>query len=231
MESHGVRVFSVTEASQEVDAYSFWDECRNRPFVFLMTSKSDERRHMDAAHELGHTVLHRKVDLEGIDSRGVERQAYSFGSAFLMPRSSFRASISRNISLGEVMRVKQIWKMSAFAVVYRAHALGLLSDWQYHNLCVTMSKHGMRTTEPNSIAPEQSQVDDKVLELAKEDFGSTLAISKATGVPHDLVMGLTFNLPISVISGKLAKPPAGGSNDGMIQNFRLVDSEEESFKS
>ena len=40
LESHGVRVFSVAEASREIDAYSFWNEDRNRPFVFLTTSKS-----------------------------------------------------------------------------------------------------------------------------------------------------------------------------------------------
>lgn len=223
MEAHGVRVFSVTEASQEVDAYSFWDEARNKPFVFLTTSKSGERRRMDAAHELGHLVLHRKVELQGKETRAIESQADSFGSAFLMPRRGFRASISRNMSLSEVMRTKKIWKVSAFATVYRAHTLGMLSDWQYHNLCVTMSRRGMRTNEPDGMIPERSEVDDKVLELAKEDYGSTFAVSKATGIPYDLVMGLTFNPPINVISG------AGNSSDNheshgeMIRNFRIIE--------
>ena len=128
LESHGIRVFSVNEASQEVDAYSFWDEARNRPFVFLTTSKSGERRRMDAAHELGHLVLHRKVELDGKETREIEKQADEFGSAFLMPSRGFRSTIASSISLSEVMRVKQVWKVSAFAVVVRAHALGLLSD-------------------------------------------------------------------------------------------------------
>ena len=226
LESHGVRVFSVAEASREIDAYSFWNEDRNRPFVFLTTSKSGERRRMDAAHELGHLVLHRKIELNGKETREIERQADEFASAFLMPSRGFRSTIARDISLNEIMRVKQVWKVSAFAVVVRAHALNLLSDWQYHNLCVNMSKRGMRIKEPNGIAPERSQIADKILDLAREDYGSALAIADATGIPHSLIMGLTFHTPIDLIRGNAttatARPTASASRDKKLRNFRLV---------
>ena len=219
-------MFSVNEASQEVDAYSFWDEARNRPFVFLTTSKSGERRRMDAAHELGHLVLHRKVELDSKETREIEKQADEFGSAFLMPSRGFRSTIASSISLSEIMRVKQVWKVSAFAVVVRAHALGLLSDWQYHNLCMTMGKRGMRTKEPNGIVPERSQVADKVLDLAREDYGSALAIADATGIPHSLIMGLTFHTPIDVIRGNTtttkASSSTSASHGNKLRNFRLV---------
>ena len=231
LESHGIRVFSVAEAPQEVDAYSFWDESRNRPFVFLTTLKSGERRRMDAAHELGHLVLHRKVELDGKETREIEKQADEFASAFLMPSRGFRSTISPNISLSEVMKVKRVWRVSAFAVVVRAHSLGLLSDWQYHNLCVNMSKRGMRTTEPDGIVPERSQVADQILNLAREDYGSALAISDETGIPHSLIMGLTFHTPVDVIKGGAAKGKTSLShmNHGSrVRSFRLVTSEGES---
>ena len=202
LESNGVRVFSVAEASQLIDAFSFWDELRNRPFVFLTTSKSGERRRMDAAHELGHLVLHRKVDLKDGDSREVEHQADAFASAFLMPNRGFRSFFTHNISLDDVMHAKKIWKVSAFAVVYRAHSLGLITDWRYHDLCVVMSKRGMRTKEIDGIVPERSQIDDQVLSLTQEEYGTTKAVSDATKLPYALIMSLTFNLaPIKVIDG------------------------------
>lgn len=223
LESHGVRVFSVTGASQEIDAYSFWDESRNRPFVFLTTSKSGERRRMDAAHELGHLVLHRKVELDGKETREVERQADEFGSAFLMPSRGFRSTVSPSISLSEVMRVKEKWRVSAFAVVVRAHNLNLLSDWQYHNLCVSMGKRGMHTKEPNGIVPERSQVADKVLDLAREDYGSVLAVANATGIPYQLIMSLTFHAPIEVIhGGGTTKPNQQAGHGTKMRNFRLM---------
>ena len=59
LELHGVRVFSLVEQSVDLDAYSFWRG--DFPYVFLNTMKSAERSRMDAAHELGHLVLHSNV--------------------------------------------------------------------------------------------------------------------------------------------------------------------------
>lgn len=201
LEAHGVRVFSITEASQKIDAYSFWDEDRNRPFVFLTTSKSGERRRMDASHELGHLVMHRKVDLDHLGTRDVEKEADAFASAFLMPSRGFRSKSPRSLTLSEIMRMKRFWKVSAFGTVYRAHTLGLISDWQYHDLCKKMSARGMRTSEPNGIEPERSQIADKVLNLEKGSSGGIFEIANATSIPIHLIQSLTFRTPIRVISG------------------------------
>src|SRR5215211_2579591 len=56
LEAHGVRVFSLTPEYSGVDAFSFWRD--GVPFVFLNTMKTAERGRFDAAHELGHLVLH-----------------------------------------------------------------------------------------------------------------------------------------------------------------------------
>jgi transcriptional regulator with XRE-family HTH domain len=56
LESQGIRLFSLAERAKQVDAYSLW--YRDTPFVFLNTMKTPEHSRMDAAHELGHLVLH-----------------------------------------------------------------------------------------------------------------------------------------------------------------------------
>ena len=93
LESRGVRVFSVAEDCAEVDAFSFWDA--GRPFVILNTVKSAERSRFDAAHELGHLVLHRHLEL---NDRMVEHEANQFAAAFLMPEDGFCASAVPNAS-------------------------------------------------------------------------------------------------------------------------------------
>ena len=56
LESRGARIYSLTPENIELDAYSlYWD---GRPFIFLATGKTGERGRFDAAHELGHLVLH-----------------------------------------------------------------------------------------------------------------------------------------------------------------------------
>src|SRR6185503_7068668 len=50
LEFHGVRVFSLPNPTQRLDAFAFWHD--NAPFVLLNTSTTSERSRMDAAHEL-----------------------------------------------------------------------------------------------------------------------------------------------------------------------------------
>lgn len=83
LESKGTRAFSLEEETQDLDAYSFWED--EVPFIFLNTRKSVERSRFDAAHELGHLVLHRQGSTRG---KGVESEANRFASAFLMPQGS-----------------------------------------------------------------------------------------------------------------------------------------------
>lgn len=225
LEAHGARVFSIAESAQEVDAYSFWDESRNRPFIFLTTLKSGERRRMDAAHELGHLVLHRKIDLTDKDSRSIEKEADEFGSAFLMPSRGFQSTISKSPTLNEIMRVKQQWKVSAFAAVVRSHALGALSDWQYHNLCVIMGKQGMRTKEQNGIIPERSQVADKIFELLRSDCDGISTIVNATGIPGPLILNLTFHAPVGLVKGGARTVGSKAARSTHPCNLRLITTE------
>lgn len=103
LESKGIRVFSLAENTKTVDAFSMW---RNDvPYVFLNTTKTAERSRFDAAHELGHLVLHKHGGPQG--GRIVEDQANQFASAFLMPESQVRAKMPRIDSLANIVEGKQ----------------------------------------------------------------------------------------------------------------------------
>lgn len=198
LESHGVRVFSVTETSRSVDAFSYWDEHRGRPFVFLTTSKSGERRRMDAAHELGHLVLHRKVEQVGEGNRELEHEANAFASAFLMPREGFLTSTPTGFTLSKAMSLKTQWRVSVSAFVYRAHTLGLLTDWQYHDLFRKIGAQGMRSQEPNGVTPEVSKVDSDVIRLS----GGPVGVAEQTKMPVSVISSLTFKSPGVLIEGE-----------------------------
>src|SRR5204862_8230678 len=89
LESKGVRVFSLAENTKNVDAFSCW---RNDvPYVFLNTFKSAERSRVDAAHELGHLVLHKHGGAK--QGRSAEHEAHLFAASFLMPRDDVLATI------------------------------------------------------------------------------------------------------------------------------------------
>lgn len=173
LEAKGVRVFSLPHECSDVDAFSFWQD--DQPYVFLDAKKSAERRRFDAAHELGHLVMHWR----GITrSRQTERLADDFGSAFLMPRGSVIANQPRNIALPTLIKAKKHWGVSVAALVVRMHRLGLLTDWQYRTLFIQISRLGYRGSEPDPIPAETSHVWPKVFELLNEDgysFADTAA--------------------------------------------------------
>ena len=101
MEAKGVRVFSLAQECREVDAFSLW---RKQPFVFLNTQKSAEHSRFDAAHELGHLVMHWHHELP--QGKQVEREANDFAGALLMPASGILANVPRNPTLPQLLRLK-----------------------------------------------------------------------------------------------------------------------------
>ncbi len=107
LEAHGVRIYSLTAENRELDAYSFY--WRTQPFIFLNTSKSGERGRFDAAHELGHLVLHGEHQVPS-DRPTAELEANRFAAAFLMPRAGVLAHSLRNAMLAQILTAKRTWK-------------------------------------------------------------------------------------------------------------------------
>jgi Zn-dependent peptidase ImmA (M78 family)/transcriptional regulator with XRE-family HTH domain len=156
LELHGIAVFSArTYEDKFIDAFSF--RGAGRPFVLLSTFKSAERGRFDAAHELGHLVLHGEdASTSGPDA---EREADAFASSFLMPEADVRAQVRMNPPLDHILRKKRRWGVAAIALAYRLHDIGLLSDWLYHTTCVNLSRMGYRSGEPSgSIDRESSKL-------------------------------------------------------------------------
>ncbi len=151
LEAKGVRVFSLDEDTQDMDAYSFWMD--TRPFVFLNTKKSVERGRFDAAHELGHLVLHKHGAPSGKEA---ESEANRFSSALLMPRGSIISHVPKFPSLNWVISSKSFWRVSASALVRRLKDLEKITEWQYRAFTIELSKHGHMKSEPNALAQRET---------------------------------------------------------------------------
>lgn len=152
LESKGVGVFSLCEETKNVDAFSCWRG--ERPFVFLNTFKSAERSRFDAAHELGHLVMHKHGAPQ--DSRQAESEADRFASAFLMPADDVMSRIRYVTDLDSLIHAKKRWGVSVAALNYRLHKLRIVSEWQNRSLNIEMSSRGYRRREPDGLPPEAS---------------------------------------------------------------------------
>jgi len=157
LEAKGVRVFSLAEETRHLDAYSFWRN--DKPYVFLNTLKTAEHSRYDAAHELGHLVMHRHC---GSSHPNAENEANAFASAFLMPAADVKAEVPRVRSLNDLVFAKRRWGVSVAALNYRLHKMGRITDWHYRGHYIALGKLG-RGVEPNGMPRETSQVWTKIL--------------------------------------------------------------------
>lgn len=189
MESRGIRVFSLAENCIEVDAYSIWRGIR--PFVFLNTVKSGERRRFDAAHELAHLVLHRHGSPNGSEA---EKEAHAFAGAFLMPTASMKAMGRITPTLPAIYELKKKWAVSAAALIVRLHGVGMLTYYHYNRMYVEISRNGFRANEPFGIKPETSQVWHKVFTQLRNEGVGVQQLADRLLLPADEIVKLVFGL-------------------------------------
>ncbi|MEJ7785700.1 MAG: XRE family transcriptional regulator [Solirubrobacteraceae bacterium] len=152
IERHGAVAASL-ELAREVDAFS-WPGM-DRPIVILGLDKGDRARsRFDAAHELGHLVMHRHHPQPG--DRDLERQAHRFASVFLLPSHQLVAEWpATRLNWRELMGLKQRWQVSMAALLYRAREDELISSTTYESAVKYMSRAGWRKAEPGDLGPPE----------------------------------------------------------------------------
>lgn len=152
LEKNGIIVTTYKTNTNDIDAYSQLNE--NKYIIVLSNNKnSAARRQFDAAHELGHILLHAwSEDIEALsreEFKERENQAHEFASAFLLPKDSFKKEVSLYpTDLEYYVQLKKKWKVSIQAMARRAHQLGEITFNQYQYLMRLISKNGWRKEEP-----------------------------------------------------------------------------------
>lgn len=212
LEAHGVRVFSLSEDCAAIDAFSLWRD--GTPFVFLNTRKTAERSIFDAAHELGHLVLHRHGSPQGLDA---ENQADRFASSFLLPEAAIRAEAPRGVTVAAIASLKPRWRASTAAIGRRLHDLGLMTDHHYTQFNKQLSYRG-RSKEPSPLARETSVILRKVFAALAEESVDLKAIAQTLHLPLAELRALTFGF--QSVAGGLEAPASAATRRPML---RLVE--------
>ena len=150
LESNGVIVWRTAFEAETLDAFS---EYRSPHSVVVLSSDKENyyRSRFDAAHELGHLVLHRNIDSRDLnrsaDFRLLETQAHQFASAFLLPAIAYSMELWA-VSLDAFRSLKPRWNASIALQIMRARQLGLINENQQKRLWINLSRRGWRKREP-----------------------------------------------------------------------------------
>lgn len=155
LEKNGFVVTSFFTEGDNIDAFSQRQEVNGVEHYFIVLGEdknSATRRQFNAAHELGHIMLHDwSQDLELVsreEFRQMESEANQFAAAFLLPRESFVNDLIYPSKLDYYVELKKKWKVSIAAMIVRAYQLKVINYNQYQYLMRQMSKNGWRTKEP-----------------------------------------------------------------------------------
>ena len=151
----------------KLDAFSRRGRNGGMSFVVLNPAKgSASRTRYDMAHELGHLVLdHRDV---GICHADREKRADRFAAAFLLPEAGVRREFRfprGAVNWDHIFDLKQRWKVSAQAILYRALDLHLIDAVEFRRAYKIMSVRRWLRDEPHEPAMESPELFRKAMNL------------------------------------------------------------------
>lgn len=192
LELKGIRIFRLPFETKQMDALSFFDDQSGSPFIFLNDFKSFERQRFDAAHELGHMIMHKDDNAEY--NRTKESEADQFASEFLMPYQGFIGKLPKYLSIQSMIEYKKYWRVSLKAINYRCNKLNLISEWNYKNNSIRINSYGYHLNEPEPTYCDQSLLLPKMLKvLSTEDNFSVNKMLDDIGISYKDFNDLTFN--------------------------------------
>ncbi|MEI8209581.1 MAG: XRE family transcriptional regulator [Methylococcales bacterium] len=171
LENNGVIVSRLDLEADSLDALSKWATHDSAPYVFLSSSKqSSVRSRFDLSHELSHLVCHshltKGVCCNPIHHPEIERQAHRFASAFLLPARSFTNDLV-STTLDGFWALKDKWKVSIKAMIYRCKDLEIIDEDYSHKLFINYNRRGWGKREPldDKIPIEQPKILRRSYEL------------------------------------------------------------------
>ena len=130
LENNGAVVSSFPLSHDLISGFSLWEQSSDRPFITVNNRMAvSVKARFDAAHELGHMVMHRQVTERDQRDPGVydlmESQAHRFASSFLMPSTSFLSDMAYP-DLAVFEGLKRKWKTSIKSMIFKSKHAGLL---------------------------------------------------------------------------------------------------------
>lgn len=189
LENQGAIVARDLLGSQNMEGKSEFPPDEGRPFVLIGADKgSPVRWRFDAAHELGHLILHAHVGADLLARTEhfnlLEEQAHRFAGAFLLPAAEFGDEMYAP-TLENFRSMKRWWKVSIAAMITRAGQLGYITEDVKRGLWVTMSRRKWRTHEPEDDTMEIER--PRLLRRAFE-----MILAEGIQTPDDVLAALSL---------------------------------------
>lgn len=156
LEGLGIRVLEI-ELHEDFSGMSTWVDGKIPVIVVnKILDKKLYRKRFTVLHELGHLFL----DIEDLPEKDQERFCDAFAGAMLLPSDSLKGKIGdsrRNLLDRELLLIKQEFGISVRAVLFRAKQAGIISEYEFKEHMIALSKRYGKKDEPGEyIGSEQA---------------------------------------------------------------------------
>lgn len=156
LESHGIIVTGFDTTDNDIDAFSQRTILKDCEICFIAVDqgrKPEGRLRFDMAHELAHLLIHPwSEDVDSLSKEEFklrESEANAFAGSFLLPKDAFARDVSNfSIELEHYLWLRNKWRVSAQAMMYRARQLKCVTGNQFQYMMRQVSKRGWRKSEP-----------------------------------------------------------------------------------
>jgi Zn-dependent peptidase ImmA (M78 family)/DNA-binding XRE family transcriptional regulator len=163
LEAHGVRVFASRGCDKVFDGLMMHLDVGSAgkwPIILIDDQWPGDRQRFTLAHELGHLVLHGR--LNATDAAGValkeETACNRFAGAFLLPGDVLRRQLGANrtgFEPRELQLLKSAYGASMACILYRAKDLGIISEALFATWMAGWRQKGWHMREPGEQIPAE----------------------------------------------------------------------------
>lgn len=160
-EANGVFIYALTTDCAEFDGVSLITDKGNH-LIILNRNRSNDRKRLTIAHELGHIIMHEDISTFINPQRDKEKEANAFASELLMPAYAIKASLY-GITMARLGPLKTYWLTSMASIVQRARNLKAIDDNRYVNIRCEFSRNHWNKQEPISVSIDEPSVISKTL--------------------------------------------------------------------
>lgn len=180
--------FLILEINYDEQFDGFCEYVDDLAFIIL-SSKGFERNRFTLAHELAHLILDFKEEL---NTKEKEHYCDLFASSLLMPSKAMKrefefsnSSMTRNVSINEIILIAKEYKVSLNTVIMRLCTLGIIDEYKKKNLFILLSKSGLRTKQIKIVDEHPTRKNKIIFRLEAEKIISTDEAIKYLGVTTD----------------------------------------------
>ncbi len=167
LEQASCLVFSVDFQIDKIDEVVQWIP-PSPPIILVNSSAPADRTRLSLAHALGHLVMHRNE----LPYKEMEHEANRFAAAFLMPEHDIIDEL-KPVTIQHMLELKQYWKVSMQALIYRAKELEVISERRFTSLFQQLSRFGYRKSEPFPIDHEKPRLVSDLVDKHRLELGYT----------------------------------------------------------